>query len=514
MKNYLSDTRKRENLLFYTCIIIAFGFLCWQLYNCFFNYYWFDEVYSLYMIENSFVDIVKHTALDVHPPLYYIILKIGVDFVKIFSPTVNVIIVSKVISMLSAIITFFVTYLIFSKEFNKSVASVFALVFFALNCVTELTTEIRMYGYASLFVLMCFYFTVKVIRGNGKTKDFILLAVFFVCSAYSHNYSLIAAAFIVVYVLLYFLVCNRKKLLKAFLFACLMAALYVPWLIVLIKQITTIHNNYWIGHTPLLSIFRYAFYFDLIEIPYGLAVGIVLAFMAFNIVVMVLNARSKEISKENKWVAGAGFAAVFGVFAFGITFSVLVDPIFIERYSSVIVATYFLAVIYNLYLFFTITLKVKKGWWKPLKLVSLIAVLLALVICSVNNSVSFTKKNISINESEKALNLLLENEKFDYVVMTSIMSQEVFEYSHRDLDVAVLEEYNCYSPHTDDYKHKVLSYEQIKDLCDDGKKVVYLGKSTMVDTFAENGIECSLIGESDGYRVGMDKLVFYVLNYS
>ena len=36
----------------------------------------------------------------------------------------------------------------------------------------------------------------------------------------------------------------------------------------------------------------------------------------------------------------------------------------------------------------------------------------------------------------------------------------------------------------------------------------------MVDTFAKNGIECSLIGESDGYRVGMDKLVFYMLNYS
>jgi hypothetical protein len=60
-------------------------------------------------------------------------------------------------------------------------------------------------------------------------------------------------------------ICNRKKFLKAFLFAVLMALLYVPWLIVLLKQIGTIHNNYWIAETPILSIFKYAFFFDIVD---------------------------------------------------------------------------------------------------------------------------------------------------------------------------------------------------------------------------------------------------------
>ncbi len=464
------------------------------------------------MIENSFVDIVKHTATDVHPPLYYMILKVGVDFVKLFNPAVNVVIVAKIVSMLSAIITFFVSYLLFSKEFNKTIAAVFSVTFFALTCVTEFTTEIRMYGYASLFVLLSFYFAVKVIRENGKTKHFILLTIFFVCSAYSHNYSLIASAFIVAYVVLYFLICNRKKFLKAFLFAVFMALLFVPWLIVLFKQIGTIHNNYWIEGTPILSIFKYAFFFDLIDIPYGLAVGIVLAFMVFNVVVIVFNARCKEISKENKWVAGAGFSAVVGVFAFGILYSVLVDPIFIERYTSVVVATYCLATIYNLYLFFAVTLKVNKVWWKPLKFIALCVVIISLTFCSVKNSVIFTKKNITIDESEQALEKLIEDENFDYVVMNSIMEQEVFEYNYPELNVAVLEKYNCYSPHSGDYKHKVLSYSEIAKLCDEGKKVVYLGNNSMSKIFEENGLECNLIGDEKGYRVGSVKLIVYVLN--
>lgn len=512
MKNYLLQKNKKENILFYGCMVVAFVFLCVQLHNCFFGYFWFDEVYSLYMIENSFVGAIEYTALDVHPPLYYLILKVGVDFIKVFNPAVNVIIVAKIVSMISAIITFFVCYLLFSKEFGKGVASVFAMMFFAFNCMTEITTEIRMYGYASLFVLMTFYYAAKVIRENGKTKDFILLLVFFVCSAYSHNYSLIASAFIVVYVLLYFLVCNRQKFLKAFIFSCLMAVLYIPWLIVLLKQIGTIHNNYWIERMPILSIFKYAFFFDVIEIPYGLAVGLVIAFMVFNVVAIVLNARCKQISKENKWVAGAGFSATFGVFAFGILFSILVDPIFIERYSSVVVATYFLASLYNLYLFFNITLKVDKVWWKHLKMVGLCVVLLSLVYCSINNVVSLTKENISKEKNENELSLLLENEKYDYVVMSGIMAQEVFEYRYPELNVAVLENYNCYSPHNKEYKHDVLTYAEIKELCDGGKNVVFLGKSSMLAVFEENNISYNLVGKESGYIVGMDKLMVYVLN--
>ena len=36
---------------------------------------WFDESYTAYLIRFDYTDIVRYTAVDVHPPLYYLLLK-------------------------------------------------------------------------------------------------------------------------------------------------------------------------------------------------------------------------------------------------------------------------------------------------------------------------------------------------------------------------------------------------------------------------------------------------------
>src|SRR5438477_1105040 len=36
---------------------------------------WHDESYTATLIESNYGDIVHRTALDVHPPLYYLVLK-------------------------------------------------------------------------------------------------------------------------------------------------------------------------------------------------------------------------------------------------------------------------------------------------------------------------------------------------------------------------------------------------------------------------------------------------------
>ena len=42
---------------------------------------WFDEAFSLQLAKLSVSDVIKYTASDVHPPLYYLILR---AFVKGF----------------------------------------------------------------------------------------------------------------------------------------------------------------------------------------------------------------------------------------------------------------------------------------------------------------------------------------------------------------------------------------------------------------------------------------------
>lgn len=52
-------------------ISAAIGSLCIGLYQS----VWFDEAYSILLAEHSWTDIVRLTAQDVHPPLYYWLLK-------------------------------------------------------------------------------------------------------------------------------------------------------------------------------------------------------------------------------------------------------------------------------------------------------------------------------------------------------------------------------------------------------------------------------------------------------
>ena len=65
---------------------------------------WYDEVYSLNLVKGNFAQIVSGTAQDVHPPLYYLILKLGLLIGNgLFG--INVIYVAKFISIIPIFLT-------------------------------------------------------------------------------------------------------------------------------------------------------------------------------------------------------------------------------------------------------------------------------------------------------------------------------------------------------------------------------------------------------------------------
>ena len=43
---------------------------------CFSNDIWYDELFTVGMIEHSYSELIQFTARDVHPPLYYMITKL------------------------------------------------------------------------------------------------------------------------------------------------------------------------------------------------------------------------------------------------------------------------------------------------------------------------------------------------------------------------------------------------------------------------------------------------------
>lgn len=53
---------------------------------CFSNDIWYDELFTVGLAEHSYGELVRLTAADVHPPLYYCLVKLFADLCKLIMP--------------------------------------------------------------------------------------------------------------------------------------------------------------------------------------------------------------------------------------------------------------------------------------------------------------------------------------------------------------------------------------------------------------------------------------------
>lgn len=76
MGKCISTFLNKRNVLNYLLYLYAFILLVCNAVRALDNVFWTDEVYSINMAQMSFSQMIATTALDVHPPLYYILLQI------------------------------------------------------------------------------------------------------------------------------------------------------------------------------------------------------------------------------------------------------------------------------------------------------------------------------------------------------------------------------------------------------------------------------------------------------
>ena len=81
-------------------ICISVLMLCKSLALCFSNDIWYDELFTVGMIEHSYGELIHFTAADVHPPLYYCVTKFFVDLCKLVLPGAGTVIPAKIVSVL------------------------------------------------------------------------------------------------------------------------------------------------------------------------------------------------------------------------------------------------------------------------------------------------------------------------------------------------------------------------------------------------------------------------------
>ena len=218
-------SKKINYKIFYISIILL-GTL-FILISCFHSNMWFDESYSIAIAKHSFKEIWQIGSHDVHPVLYYIMIRI------VMLITNNSIVCARLPSCIPLILMSILGYSFIRKEFGNKAGLIFT--FFSLFFPTVLTYagEIRMYTWAMLFATMMFVYAYKIMNNNNvrevlsddnnimyenkiKNKNtllkyWIIFSIFSLASAYTHYYALVVAAIINVGMFIYFIIAYTKS---------------------------------------------------------------------------------------------------------------------------------------------------------------------------------------------------------------------------------------------------------------------------------------------------------------
>lgn len=323
--------RKAEGKRCLIVLILAFAGLYVSL--IFNRNIWTDEAYTMELVrENHFWGIIQNTADDVHPPLYYLIVKC---FVLVFGDAFYV---YKAVSVIPMTLTMLLAVTHIGPWWGKRAAALFLVMVNAVPCVPEYAVQMRMYSWALFFVTWAglgAYGMCMADDGRSGRNCCIQLTAASILGCYTHTYAMLSC--VCIYVLLCacaLLRCRKNRewtLLKASLASgSIVAVCYLPWLAVLLRQTLSRIENYWIEPVTWDVVRRYpAFLFES-RLPGSAVLYLVLCGAA--VVACIVRCRTADDGRKDGLAALLMLAVPLMTAGTGIAVSVLVTPFFIARY--------------------------------------------------------------------------------------------------------------------------------------------------------------------------------------
>lgn len=356
---------------------------------------WYDELFSMEFSARPVSELVSLTARDVHPPLYYIILRLltllmkqlGVIGTQNGQLTVET--AAKLISILPFVILLGYAMTTARKRFGIVAAGLFSFAIITMPQLPEYTTEIRMYSWAILFVTAALLHAFalvqdvwdsrekdgsekadlkcddesKAVTRKGRGFDIpngLALWLYSTAAAYTHYYAAFAVGIIigllVILMIAYYVIAMKKKdergpinfkpVATSIIVMNLVIISYIPWASVVLSQVGAVKESYWIqpvGLRSLGSCAKYLFkgYFAQSELATVLAVILFLVICVLLIKTAIRVVRDRE---KNAALSLYAFLVLPLLVAAGLLASILIRPVFVNRYMLPSYGCFWLAV--------------------------------------------------------------------------------------------------------------------------------------------------------------------------
>lgn len=155
--------------------------------------FWYDEAFTGIAVKESWSGMIGMIMKDVHPPLYYLVL-------KLFSIPFDYSVVGiRLFSAIFGILCVWAVYLFTKELFDRKAAIYASLIATISPFAIQYSQEGRMYSMFAFFIIITGYFFVRGLKHGGF--NYILFGVFLGLSALTHYMGIIfAPIFYLVYV--------------------------------------------------------------------------------------------------------------------------------------------------------------------------------------------------------------------------------------------------------------------------------------------------------------------------
>ena len=285
---------------------------------------WFDEAYSLGLINQNMLDVITIAIHDVHPILYYIILKI---FALIFGTST---VVARAVSLIPVIVLLIFGFTHIRKEFGEKTGLLFSFFIGFLPIMVQYSTQIRMYTYSILFITITAFYAYKIFK-YGNKKYWVIFAIFSVLSAYTHYFALFVTGIINI-VLFICLLRHKKEYIKKFILVGFIQVLaYIPGLIIFINQTSRVMRGFWINYKYPDVIFEtIGFYFTNFIEPIIIPLIFSILLFVYIIIKLIMLYKSKD---KNSMLAILALLIFVIVVTVALLISYFSVKIYLPRYT-------------------------------------------------------------------------------------------------------------------------------------------------------------------------------------
>ena len=434
MDKFFANNKNKKFIyvLYATIMVFGIGFM---ITGSFHNALWFDETYTVGLINHSFIDLIKISTFDVHPYLYYILLKI---FTLIFGKSI---VAMRIFSALGAVALASVGFTHIRRDFGEKTGIYYTIISFLMPVVFKYAQQIRMYTWVAYFLILACIYAYRYFKNPNK-ENFVKFILFSVLASYTHYFAFFASLLIDAMFFVYYLKHKelKQKWLKIIKYQLIF---YSIGLAVLLLQLIR-GGAAWISMQKdiYFEILAFNFVGDLsVDSGYSGRILYAISFLSLCIFVLLgiflYNLRKK--SKERAEAPILALCVYFGVI-FATMLISIVKPVFYPRYMTVMVGIFIFVFAYALG-----NLENKLKWFKYAFLVFLLvlSVLRASEIykISYNETSNLAKEYAQTNIDENDIIITDEGLIFQF----SVFSPKTLTCMYNSSDWDIQKPYNAFA---------------------------------------------------------------------